>query len=380
MKFSKFLLIVPASLMAGMVPSAFGFAEVARGKLTATTQLAYQYDSNIYANSSEVSDYSVIFTPTLAYSRNVGAISTAAQLSVRSVSFQDTSGQDSIDPSLIVNFNADRAEKGQAAVSVSYARRTDANDVLNTRTKSDEYNGSAKVDYYFSEKTGFRFNAGYRVSDYLTTGYNNVSSYNVGGGLVYKYSPKLTGVATYSYSPEKATDLGASPTSNPSSTNQRFQVGFEGELAPKLTGNVSTGWVYRKFDRGGDDNALLLAAALSWTATAKTNVTLSASNDFDTTPAAESAKNFSTGLTVRQSITAKLNVGATYSYQHSQLDKEPGPGTRTDKANIFSGDVTYRFTDSFNMSASISRRLSNSTLALADYARNTASLSATYTF
>jgi len=373
--------LIAVSALAGLAaaPSVFGFAEIANGTLTANVRVSGEYDTNIFANSGEDGDYSAIFAPSLAYTRNQGQISMALQAGIKAVSFLDTSGQDSIDPSLSANFTMDRAEKGSISQLLSYQRSTDANDTLNTRTESDEYRAATRVDYYYSEKTGLRLNAGYRLSAYKSTGYNDVSSWNVGGGLLYRYSPKLVASATYDFSPEEARNL---PTalSDPSSDNHRLQFGLEGELAPKVTGNVGLGVVHREFDVGGSDDAFLLNAAVSWAAAEKTNFTLSASNNFDTTPGAESAKTFNVNLAVRQSLTEKLTAGANIGYIHAQLDQQPGPVSRTDEGYLTGVNAGYRFTDNVSLSGSVSYRYNESTLALAEYDRLVVNLSLNLSF
>ncbi len=372
-------------LVVGLAPSAFGFAEVARGKLTATASLGYTHDTNIFANNNETSDSSLIFSPSLNFARSVGQVSTSAQLSVSSINFQDNTAQNSIDPSVSVNFNVDRAEKGSVGQSLSYIRSTNANEALNDRAKSDEFRGSTKIDYYYSEKTGIRVNAGYRFSDFISIGYNSIESYSLGGGLLYKYSQKLTVSATYGYSPEKASNLGAGPVSNPSSKNHRFAVSLEGQLAPKLTGNVQVGMAYRDFDLGGDTSTALVNSSVSWSVDEKNSVSLTASNDFDTTPGAESAENRSIGISSRHSLSSKVSAGLTFTNQNSKLQQRVTPGNtnptkRTDKSNTFGINGSYRANDQVNIQASLSWRDSKSDLARAVYQRNTATVSATYSF
>lgn len=362
------------------IQPAFGFAEIGRGKLTATAQVAVEYDSSIFANSSETADWSMIFTPSISYARTAGTISTNARLSVNSINFQDATSQDTIDPSLSVTVNVDRAEKGAFAQSLSYTRQTAANETLNTRAESDEYRGVTRLDYYFSEKTGFRFNANYRLSDFMARGYNGIRSYSLGGGVVYRYSPKLTAFLTSSYNPEKATDLGATPVSNPSSKNYRVRLGLEGQLAPKLSGSVAVGVVRREFDLGGSTESFLLASAVSWTASEKTSVSLSASNDFDTSPGAESMRVLNTVLSVRHAVDPKLNVGATLGYQYSRLNQLPGPVARKDEANTVGVNASYRINDNMTMNGSYNHRINDSTLARADYTRDVVNISATFLF
>jgi hypothetical protein len=359
--------------------SAFGFAEIARGKLVANAQFQAVYDTNIFANSSEEDDISGVFTPSLSYTRSVGRIASAINTGVRAISFEKTGGQDSLDPYVNGSFTYDRAEKGGDSLTVSYARSTEANDIVNDRTESDEYRGSWKTDYFYTEKTGLRVNGGYRVSHYNTAGYNNVSSYDLGGGVVYRYSPKLLASATYNFSPEKATNLGAA-LNDPSSQNHRFRLGLEGEIAPKVNGSVGVGYVYRDFDDGRPfDDTILADVVITWTASAKTGVTWTASNNFDTTPGAESAKNFVTSLALNQSLTEKISATANVGYQNNVFDRQIGV-RRTDDAYNAGLSLNYRINDIVSSSASVTHRISESTLAVAEYDRTVVSLSVNLTY
>ena len=121
--------LATCALAAGTVlaPSAFGFAEVARGNLVATASFSAAYDTNVFANSSEVDDFVASFNPGLSYLRDVGSITTSIKAGVNAFTFADTDGQDSIDPYIKSSFNLDRAEKGSASLSLDYARSTEAN-------------------------------------------------------------------------------------------------------------------------------------------------------------------------------------------------------------------------------------------------------------
>ncbi len=357
----------------------YALVKVARGTLNVTARVNAEYDTNIFANSSEVDDLSMVFTPGLSYSRSVGMISTVAELGVRSIAFVDTNGQDSLDPYLNANFTMDRAEKGSVSAGFRYARTTDANEVLLTRTESDEFRGNARVDYFYSEKTGVRVNAQFRVSDYNSAGYNSIESYGVGAGLLYRYSPKLTANLSYDFSPEKATDL-SNAASDPSSDNHRISVGLEGELRPKLNGSVSAGMVYRDFELGGSDSTVLLGSSLSWAASEKTNFTLGASNNFDTTANAESIRTLVVTIGVRQALTEKISLSGNVGTTRSTLDQVPGPGTRNDRALLFGSALNYRINDHFSATSGVTHRISDSSLQLADYDRTVLSLGLNATF
>jgi len=380
MKLSK-LHLTKASLAVGasFIPSAFGFTEFARGNLVANASLVSSYDTNIFGNSSEVDDFNATFSPGLSYLRDAGNLSVSIESGVSAVSFADSSSQDSVDPFLNTTLNLDRAEKGSATVSLGYTRSTEANNLLLARTQSDEYRSSGRVNYFYSEKTGIRVDANFRRSEYNTFGYNSISSYGLGGGLIYRYSSKLTASATYDFSPEKAINL-AGPLSDPSSKNHRFAFGLEGQLAPKLNGSVSLGYAYRSFDLGGSDDTALLGVDLLWNPVEKSSFTLSASNNFDTTAGAESARILDVSLGGRQALTEKLVLGGSLGYQHSQIDQKPGPVSRSDDAYLLGVSLSYALNDNWSTNAGITHRLNKSSLALGDYVRTVVSAGVNLSF
>jgi polysaccharide biosynthesis protein VpsM len=369
-----------AATFAASAPQAHAFAEVARGKLVATARLAGSYDTNIFSNNTEVDDFTSSFTPGLNYTRDVGRISATAQLGVNAITFADTNGQDSLDPFINASFKHDRAEKGSDALSLGYARTTEANDLLLDRVESDIYRGNLRTDYFYSEKTGFRLDGGYRISTYDTAGYNDVESYTLGGGVLYRYSPKLVANATYSFNTELATSIPAARLSDPSSDNHRFGIGLEGELAPKLTGTVGVGYGYREFDVDGSDEALLFNAGLSWLAAEKTKVSLVAAQGFDTTANAESARTLDVTLGARQSLTEKISLNASIGYGESQLDEVGTPVSREDESYNFGLGASYSVNDHASVTTTLLHRINESTLARADYDRTVVSLGVNLTY
>lgn len=356
------------------------FAEIARGTLVADIDLRFIYDTNVFGNSSEEEDVSSSLTPSLSYTRNVAKVTTSATASVSAISFNDYTEQNTIDPTAGLRFDYDAAENGNASVALDYSRSTQTNDALLTRTSSDEYRGTGLVNYFYSEKTGIRVNSGYRVSNYSTSGFNNVSSYNLGGGLVYRYSPKLTASLVYGFSPEKASNLAAG-VGDPSSNNHRLSLGFEGELAPKVTGNVSGGVVYRDFDGPQDSQSTVLAnVGLSWRAAQKTTATLAISNDFDTTASGQSVQNLTARIGVRQALTEKLSGGATLTYGRSEYEQSGVVPLRTDTSLAEAIDLSYSFNDHFSMGTGLSFRTNDSDSAAAEYGRLTCFVNANLNF
>ena len=375
----SFVSLLLAGSFIAAVPTAFSLGKVGRGTLNVSADLTLEYDTNIYGNSVEEDDMSAIFTPGISYNRSVGTISTTAELGVRSISFTDTSGQDSIDPYVNMTFNMDRDLKGRVSAGFNYARTTEANEVLLARTTSDEFSGNFRVDYFYSDKTGVRMDTAFRVSDFASAGFGDVQSTSIGGGLLYRFSQKLTADLSYSFSPEKVL---RSPiiASNPNSDNHRISFGLDGEIRPKLNGSISVGSVSRDFNIGGSDKTMLVSSNLAWTASEKTTWNAIVSNNFDTTPGSESAKIFSATLALRQVLTQKVSITTSVSHIETELDQRPGPVTRSDEALLLNATLIYRLNDHYNASGGISHRISTSTLALAEYDRTIISLGLSATF
>ena len=266
---------------------------------------------------------------------------------------------------------------------ISFQRDTLANDVLNTRTKSNDFNFNGSLQHLFSEKLGYRVLGDYRDDKYLTAGYADVLDYSAGADAVYVYSPKLTVVGGYTHRESWTANRAGTPAGSPASKDDRYSVGFEGELAPKVSGTFSIGVVQRRFDAagfGGNASSLFLASGLKWVPLQKTSVSIDASQDFDTTAANQSSKVGSLTIGVTQTLDQNWSVDGSVAYTHSDYTGLGAANSRVDDNYRIRGRVTYAVTTNVTLDASVGYGKVDSTNAFSTYDRVNAGVGVTASF
>lgn len=380
MTFMQLRFVAGTLTVAGaFTPSAFGFAEIARGKLIASASLVASYDTNILSNGTEEADFVATFNPSLAYLRNVGIITTSVSAGVKAYSFTENKGYDSLDPNISCSFSANGSETISASISFGYARTTEADSVLLDRVETDKLKGSSQVSYFFREKIGLNASGSYVRTMFNSPGRDDVSSYGLGGGVTYRYSAQISASASCSYNPVTVTQ-GVSTVSDSSSTNYVLALNFDGELAPKLSGSTSVGYAFRSLESGNSDATMLLGINFNWNPLEKSAFSLSASNKFDLTPRGESARVFDLSLGYQQILTPFLKSSATIGYTNSQITATSGAASRSDDGYSVGLAFTYSINEHWSAGAGITHGINESNLALAVYSRTVVSFTLGLTF
>jgi len=238
------------------------------------------------------------------------------------------------------------------------------------------------VQNLFSEKLGYRALGSYRDSNYLTTGYADVYSYSLGLSGVYVYSPKLTTLLGFTHRESWNGHASGAVGRNPSSHDERVDVGFEGELAPKISGNFYIGWQQRKFDTSAfqDASSLFLSTGLKWVPMQKTTVSIDGSRDFDTTAALQSAKLTSLTIGVTQVIDDRWSCDGSVAYSHSNFTGSVVINNRRDDSYRLKARVTYAVATNIGLEASVGYGNVDSTNSFSTYDRVNAGVGITATF
>lgn len=355
--------------------------EIGHGRIESSVEARADYDSNIFANSGEVSDEIFTLTPEVHYIRDQGIFTTNLGVGVNLVRFSDHASQDSEDPYFSGRIAYSPSDKALLTSDVGIKRTSQADDTLNARVTSNDYTYNGLFQYLFSEKLGYRLTANYDLNDYRTAGYSDVEAYTVGIDGVYVYSPKLTALAGFSYGQSKTTNRAAGH-GDPASQDFRYSAGLEGELAPKVTGTVRAGLVNRQFDNSGfhDATGIFLATGLKWVATQKTSFTLDASNDFGTTAGDQSSKTFTISLGIKQALSEKLSLDGGVGYDHANYTASGALSGRTDDSESARIRLAYTFTPVWSADVSAGYRHTESTLAISTYDRITYGVGVTARF
>ena len=109
---------------------------------------------------------------------------------------------------------------------------------------------SSNVRYNHSPKFGVGSDLTYELRNYQKISsqglpYHDMRSLSIGSSAYYIYSPKLDFFLNYQYV------INESPNSNSdfiNNTVQNYTLGMEGQITPKLSGNLSLGFGVRDYE------------------------------------------------------------------------------------------------------------------------------------
>lgn len=356
-------------------------AELGRSRVVSTVGARLERDSNIFLNSTEVADSVFTADAGVRMIHDVSEITSDIGVGVIGQYFFDHHDQNAFDPSIDARIGYIPSEKTQVKLAGDFRRSSLANDALNDRTSSRNLTLTGSWEHLTTEKFGVRTNAAYHKGDYSTRGYSDVADYSVGVEAVYVYSPKLRSYAGYTWG-ESWTANRAFNRRNAGGKDKRYSLGFEGELSPKLTGDLHFGVTKREFTTVGfgDDSAFFIASRLSWAAAEKTIWTLAVDQDLNVTAADQSTKNLSATLVVTQQLAEKMSLEGSLGYTKSKFSTFGGAGARNDDGTSARLRLNYALNENASLDASAGVRNNNSTLAISDYRQVNFGAGVTYRF
>lgn len=392
--FLRQTLIASLATMTAVSP-AWALVTLGHGRLVGSAGAKVEYDSNIFVSNPEVNprtgarraavdvaDYVATATAELRYVRDSGVVKFDAGAGVNAVGFADHSDQNTADPYVDARLGYAPSDKTDVRLAVGYRRNSVANEQLNTRTESNDLTFDGMVQHLPSEKLGFRFTGGYQKNDYSTPasapagfGYSDIETYSVGAHLVHAYSQKLKLLGGVTWSDWSSS---AKNTADSVDTGDlRYSVAAEGELSPKVTGEISAGYVTREITgdaRTGlnrDVGALYLASRVSWQAAEKTILSVTAGQNLSLSAANQSVRALNLGVALNHAFSEKLVLDAGIGAERANYLGSTAVGSRRDEAYSVRARLSYTLSDAAAADLSTSYRESFSTNALSDYDRFT---------
>lgn len=223
-----------------------------------------------------------------------------------------------------------------------------------------------------TEKTKIGVGFQYDNHDYDPPALADRTTYTVPVNYYFAIRPKLDLSAGVRY---RKTDVSQG---NPDSEDFFFNVGARGEFTPKLTGSFNIGYTIRDTEGGSDDSLLGFDAGLAYAYSPKTQITLDASNDFDTGSAGNNQEKSSITLGASSMISPAFSLRSSITYQH--IDYVGVGGGRTDDYVIFSAGATYILNQHINFAASYSHYNNSSNNGPSEFSANVLSLSANFRY
>lgn len=356
-------------------------AEIGRSRVVSTLGVRLDYDSNIFVNNSEVSDWVYGMNGSVRMIHDVSQVTTDVGVTAIGQMFSDHSDQNSFDPGIDARVGYVPSDKTSMKAAAGLRRNSQANEALNTRSKSTDFVFNGQWDHLTTEKFGVRLSGDYFKSDYRTSGYSDLARYTLGAEAIYVYSPKLRTFAGFTWG-ESWTSNRSFNRRNPGGDDKRYTVGFEGELAPKITGDLRVGVEQREFATAGfgDDSAFYISSRLTWAAAQKTLWTLRASQGLNVTASDQSAKNFDAGLVLTQELAERFSLEGSVGYTRATYSAFGGAGARRDHGVSARLRANYALSEAAALDASVGIRNNNSSLAVSDYQQVNFGAGFTYRF
>ena len=325
--------------------------------------VSLDYQSNIFLDDpqltgvSEVDDFAFIFSPGVELNFGDGTAANNVLILVREdiKVHNDKSKLDSEDFFFLFNLTYAQAPIDIEA-SVNFfelVQNTAAANRLGALTESEMTNVKLRGEYEISAKTSIEGRFGYLRTDYITTGLNDNETLEFPVNVYYAYSPKLDASVGFRYRHTEVTD-------GPDTDDYFFNVGFRGELTPKLETTVQIGVISRDFGTTalGDDTSLGVNSSFTWYATDLTTVDATVNLDYSTGGTSASLQNTGASLSVLHSITPMITGNVIFSYNNAEYRDLSG---REDDSYNAAFSINYSPNDYLTFRASYSYLKNDST-------------------
>ena len=361
--------------------STHGAIQFARGELAFTGTARVESDSNIFSNNTEQSDTIWTFGPGARFARQAGLTTLNIGAGYNIIRFSDVTTEDSEDPFANLNLSYIPSPKTSLGVTVNYQRNTRADETVLARVESDDFSFNSSFSHMYSDKLGYRINGSLAQRDQLNANYSSTDVITLGLDSLYEYSPKLFAVGGFTYGTNRSS---GTPGNRVAADGDDFgvSVGFEGEISPKITGQIRMGYNWRSFDDPtiGEDSGYTMDTNINWSAGAGVSVNLFASRGFSITPSDQSLVLRQVGLTVNGEFLTKGSISGSFSHERSEYSDSGVIIARGDNAIVFAGRLGWELSDYASVEAGVNYRSNSSGLELANYQRLGWSLAAQFTY
>lgn len=345
--------------------------------------LNVRHDDNVYLGpSNEVGDTIYSATPGLALS--FGQKSLAHGSLAGSEAFtryaHDTSPNVNLG-SIVGDFGYDNGSTAVGA-AVSFHQldensSTVAAAAADTIYRRDETRAHVGVESHLTGRTSVGIAGELSNTHYRTAGLVSSRTLSVPFNIYYETTPKVslsTGVTYEKVSPQ-------GDNSGPSGNNLYYNVGLRGNLTPKLTANVSTGYRVLEVVDNPREHLWGFDGTLNYEMTEKSSLSFVASRNFNPGPHGESLKDSHYDLKFLTDPSAQWEFVAGVSYHTVEFGptvfaNSLGTGNLFRSDRYWQGDLvaSYLFSSWLSFSLDYTRRNNNSNFSAAEFSDNIISL------
>ncbi len=326
-----------------------GLVPVANGELFVGGEVRTTYDSNVFSNRDRIEDVSVAVTPQLEFVRDAGAVHLEARTGVVWQRYLDVSRLNSEDfyaeVGLSYPVTPGRA-RSEHRLDLYYRERTAPIEDVGDVAETTRYGGDYGLRYRLTEKTALRSALGAERLRHRGDRLSDQDIYAASADGIWVYSEKLEFFSGYRFR-RTETQRAADQWRFASNRDHRISVGAAGDLLPKVTGSVRTGYQYRDFDDSERDSRdqISFDVDATWEATAQSSLTLGAGRDFRTSADERNVDATIIYLEATHRLTDPVRLDAALSYTHDRFSADANRSGRTDHRYGAEGGVRYSLTE-----------------------------------
>jgi hypothetical protein len=311
--------------------TAYGLVPLWDGQVTVHGKVGAAYDSNLFGNATEEADQSVTVTPALEFLRAAGVLNLEARAGVEVIRFMDFTDQDTEDffSALTLSYpNRPGPNPRRILGGVVWRQKSDVNENLGTRTRSELFDLELVVRYDPTDQFGVRLSGRYGTERFRQGEFSAIDAWTLGIDGIRIHSDHLETFVGYRYR-RSETDGRDRPSLE--LQDHLLRAGVEGELSPKVVGQAALGIQNRSFGDSGQSDALrpFGMATLGWTPRYGSRVTLRGQKDFDVAADDRSVDSTAVSVALNQRVYRGLSIVPSLSYENVRLDRGNGR-TRTD--------------------------------------------------
>lgn len=336
------------------------------GEVVLGANVGLEYDSNVFSNAAEESDFVARAGVNLNYARPFRHFRIGAGAGISTTQYDKFSDRSRTNWtfSFLLEPTADFGTRTWTLdTDLSFQRRTRSEEDLGNIVTTDNYRAGLTLTIHPQPRYYFQISPAYTLTKPRDFDRDDRETYRLAFLAGYVLSPRYNLFASASRNETK--------TDNPNrieSVVWSYMGGIRGRFTPKLNGSASAGFSRRKLDLTGETKTTpTFSVGLNYRIDETTSASLTASRQFASSLAdfnqTVTTATLSFNRTLRHDLTGSLGFSVTErSFERAEID-------RRDRAYSASVDLNYRVAEWGTLSGGISHTIQDSGQAAFDYSR-----------
>ena len=180
----------------------FAMGKLGKGEVIFDSKVDVEYDSNVSANSDEISDLIGRITMGIAFEQLERSVANViARAEVEAIRYVDLKEFDAENLSLDLEFSYPNNQESNAyyEIGVNWSKATQSNFQVGQVVESEQLGISWSYRAYLNEKSGVRMSGGFGQNSFTDSSLSDSDDMSFTADYLYRYSSKLNEAAARQY-------------------------------------------------------------------------------------------------------------------------------------------------------------------------------------